>query len=57
MTGTLVVVWGLAVLGAVVVLTLAGAPIPVVLALIACLPRPFEPEPPRTQCQVKDDEP
>jgi hypothetical protein len=36
---TLVLVWGLALLAAVVALVLADAPIPVVLALIACLPR------------------
>jgi hypothetical protein len=43
----LVLVWGLAVLAAVVALALAGAPIPVVLALIACLPRRVEVESPR----------
>jgi hypothetical protein len=36
---TLVLVWGLALLAAVVTLVLVDAPIPVVLALIACLPR------------------
>ena len=35
----LVLVWGLAVLAAVITLVLADAPLPVVLALIACLPR------------------
>jgi len=48
--------WGLAVLGAVVALALIGAPIPVVLTLIACLPRRFEPEPSRKRPQTKDDE-
>lgn len=36
----LVLVWGVVVLGAIVLLTLQDAPLPVVLALIACVPRP-----------------
>jgi hypothetical protein len=42
--------WGLMVLIAVVILTLQDAPQPVVLALIASLPRPYasgDPPPPR----------
>jgi hypothetical protein len=38
-TPMLMLMWGLAVLAAVIILVLADAPIPVVLALIACLPR------------------
>ncbi len=43
---TLILVWGLAVLAAIVVLVMAGASTPVVLALIACLPRRLGTEPP-----------
>lgn len=39
----LVLVWGVVVLGAIVLLTLQDAPLPVVLALIACVPRPQVP--------------
>ena len=55
-------VWHVAVLAAVVVLTLKNAPIPVLLALIACLPRRVGDQPPRRRhpslgsggsCQVR----
>ncbi len=45
----LVVGWGAMVLGAIVMLTLNGAPTVVVLSLIACLPRGGSTLPPRTQ--------
>jgi hypothetical protein len=42
---TLTLLWGLAVLTAVVALAMAGAPIPVVLALIPWLPHRFSMQP------------
>jgi len=45
----LVVGWGAMVLGAIVMLTLNGAPTVVVLSLIACLPRSASTLPPGTR--------
>jgi hypothetical protein len=49
-TDRLVIIgWGSLVLTAIVLLTLRGAPMPIVLSLIACLPRLQSPRDPERQ--------
>jgi hypothetical protein len=55
---TIPLLWGLAVLSVIVALTLAGAPTPIVVALIVRLPHPSIPKRDRTQrSRSKDQKP